>query len=109
MSVSFEELEGSPRLQVGETGMTAWRSFRVAWADWPDFCRELIGSYRVVGGSFVFTAPREVPGFPNLVLSGIELVPFDPASADGTGAVTLVAAPNACTVGGARLPAPHTP
>src|SRR5262245_52252570 len=69
MSVAFEELEGSPGLEVSESGMTAWRSFRVAWADWPQFCRELIGSYRVVGGSFVFAAPLEFPGFPNLVVS----------------------------------------
>ncbi len=100
MPIAFEELEGSPKLAVSEEGMTAWRSFRVAWADWPAFCGELIGSYRVVGGTFVFTAPLEFPGFPNLVVSDILLEPFDPASPDGTGVGTLAAAPNAYTAGG---------
>jgi hypothetical protein len=108
MSVSFEELEGSPRLSVNESGITAWRSFRVAWADWPAFCGELIGSYRVVGGSFIFTAPLEFPGFPNLVVSDIQVEPFDPACPDGTGVGTLAATPNQYTAGGARIAVMYT-
>jgi hypothetical protein len=108
MPAQFEELEGSPKLAVSEQGMTAWRSFRVAWADWPAFCGELIGSYQVVGGTFVFTEPLEFPGFPNLVVSDIQLEPFDPASPDGTGVGTLGAAPNAYSAGGARVTATYT-
>jgi len=107
MPVAFEELEGSPRLEVSEEGIIAWRSFRVAWADWQAFCAELIGSYAVVGGTFVFTAPLEFPGFPNLVVSDIQLEPFDPASPDGTGVATLAAAPNKYTAGGARVTATY--
>jgi hypothetical protein len=107
MTVSFEELEGSPRLSVDESGITARRAFRVAWADWPAFCRELIGSYEVVGGTFVFTPPLAFPAFSNLVVADIQIEPFDPASPDGTGIATLAATPNAYTAGGARITATY--
>jgi hypothetical protein len=107
MPVAFEELEGSPRLRIAEEGITAQRVFRVAWSDWQAFACELIGSYRVVGDAFVFTAPLEFPGMPNLLVSEVEVEPFDPASPDGTGVSTLRSTPNQYTAGGARVTATY--
>ncbi len=108
MAVSFEELEGSPKLQISEQGVAAQRVYRIAWSDWPAFARELIGSYQVVSNSLVFTAPLEFPGFPNLVVSELEIEPFDPANPDGTGVSTLRSAPNQYSSGGARVTAIYT-
>lgn len=108
MAVSFEELEGSPKLQISEQGIVAQRAYRIAWSDWPAFARELIGSYQVVSDSLVFTAPLEFPGFPNLVVSELEIEPFDPANPDGTGVSTLRSAPNKYSSGGARVTAIYT-
>jgi hypothetical protein len=108
MPVAFEELENSPRMRISEEGITAWRVFRIAWNDWPAFARELIGSYRVVGNSFVFSAPLEFPGFPNLVVADLAVEPFDPESPDGTGVATLRSTPNQYTSGGARVTATYT-
>ena len=49
MSVAFEELEGSPRIQLNEQGVIGLRSFRVAWDDWQTLARELVGTFRAIG------------------------------------------------------------
>ena len=82
MAVAFEELEGSPRLEIGEEGILARRWFRVSWQDWPQLARQLLGFYRVVGGQWVFEPPEPFPGFPNLLVERLVVEPFEPAVPD---------------------------
>ncbi len=82
MSVPFEELEGSPQLEITQQGIVARRRFRVAWDQWPSFARQLVGYYRVVGGRWVFEPPEPFPGFPNLLVQHLRVEPFEPAVPD---------------------------
>ena len=107
MTVAFEELEGSPRIQLNEQGITGLRTFRVAWEDWQALARELVGSYRTLGLATQFLAPIEFPGLPNLIVVDVQVAPFDPQNPDGSAGVTLGARTNAYPAGGARLSATY--
>ncbi len=108
MVVSFEELEGSPRIQIREEGTEAQRFFRIDWDDWPDFARELVGHYKVTGDAFSFIEPIEFPGFPNLIVSQLEIEPFEPSRPDGAKVITLRSGANRYLDGGARITAMYT-
>ncbi len=105
MPVSFEELEGSPVIRTNEQGTLAQRTFRIAWQDWQEFTRNLVGSYSTVGCTFVFQRPIEFPDMPNLVVSELTIEPFDPANPSGSGVSTLVSATNQYLQGGALVTA----
>lgn len=107
MPTAFEELENSPRVHVTQQGTTAKRLFKVAWADWQAFARELIGRYKVVGDKWVFQKPIAFPGLKNLLVSELEIEPFDPGGPDGDGVSSLKSAPNRYTAGGALLTATY--
>jgi len=107
MTVAFEELEGSPRIRVNEQGTTAVRVFRVAWHDWQDFVRTLIGTFRVLGLATHFVPPIEFPGLPSLIVSDVQVEPFDPDNPDGSAGVTLGAFTNSYPDGGARVTATY--
>jgi hypothetical protein len=107
MPVSFEELEGSPRLAVREEGASAVRTFRVAWNDWPAFARELVGSYRLVGGAYHFVEPLSFPGMPNMVVDELEVRPFGPTAPDGSQVSSLVSGTNRYPTGGASVRATY--
>jgi len=66
-----------------------------------------VGSYQVVGGTFVFSPPVEFPGLPSLLVEELEVEPFDPASPDGDGVTTLTSTPNTYTAAGARVTATY--
>ena len=107
MSITFEELAGSPAIRVGERETTAVRVFRVAWDDWPAFARELTGSYARVGCSFLFRPPLEFPGLPNLAVSEIEVAPFVADGPSGELVSTLTSGTNRYPDGGARVTATY--
>jgi hypothetical protein len=107
MPIAFEELEGSPTIRITQEGVVGRRSFRVGWSDWAALARELIGTYKVVGGSFTFLAPLEFPGQPNLMVSELEVAPFEPSSPDAQALSSLVSATNSYTAGGARVTATY--
>ncbi|HEY2840276.1 MAG TPA: hypothetical protein VGJ26_14060 [Pirellulales bacterium] len=107
MSVPFEELEGSPRIRINEQGTTAIRAFRVAWDDWQDFAHELIGEFSVLGLSTQFVPPIAFPGLPNLIVSDVQVEPFDPGNPNGAGGVSLGAFTNAYPDGGAKVTATY--
>ncbi len=107
MAVSFEELEGSPRIRINEQGVTAVRLFHVAWSDWQEFARELIGTFRVVGLATQFVPPIEFPGLPNLIVADLNVEPFDPANPSGDVGVSLGSATNAYLAGGAKVTATY--
>ncbi len=71
MAIAFEELEGSPKIRANEQGTSATRIFKVAWSDWLDFARLLVGTYETVAGAFHFVPPLEFPGFPNLIVDEV--------------------------------------
>jgi hypothetical protein len=75
MPVPFQELDGSPRFKVTESGTTATRRFLVAWSQWPAFARELVGSYRVVAGEFTFTFPSHML-LGNLIVADLAVDPW---------------------------------
>ncbi|MCE9545553.1 MAG: hypothetical protein K8T25_08555 [Planctomycetia bacterium] len=107
MTIAFEELEGSPVIAVGADGTTARRVFRVAWADWPQFVRDLIGSYRRAGTDYYFIPPLEFPGLPGVVVSSLEVSPFDPGNPDGTEVSTLTSGTNSYPAAGAKITADY--
>lgn len=76
MPVSFEELVGSPRIRIADGRFMATREFKIAWADTVDFAVELLGGYRNVGGTFVFSEPAIFPGVPQAICRDIDLDPF---------------------------------
>lgn len=101
--ISFEELENSPRIHISTAGMTATRVFLVAWADWINFAHEVIGTYRIVGGTAVAIKPIPFPQQPNLIADEIAVEPFLPDNPDGSTAITLGSNLNAYTSGGTRI------
>lgn len=107
MAIAFEELEGSPTVDIGQQGTTARRVFRVAWDDWPQFARELVGRYETVGDDFVFVAPLEFPGLPNLIVADVAVEPFDPENPDGAEVTTITSGTNAYPDAGAKVTATY--
>lgn len=107
MAVSFEELEGSPRFEIRDEETLAVRTFRVAWNDWPQFARELIGRYEVRGGQYYFVPPLGLAGFAHLLVSELEVEPFEPSCPDGDGVRTLTSGTNCYPAGGARVTATY--
>lgn len=107
MAIAFEELAGSPRIRVNEQGTSAVRTFRVAWHDWQDFVRALIGTFRVLGLATHFVPPIQFPGLPNLIVSDVQVEPFDPDNPDGSSGITLGAYTNAYPAGGAKVTASY--
>lgn len=62
--IEFEEIEGSPTLDVGENGSTAQRRFRLTdWSRCLDFILELRGIFITVAGQIQATPPLRFPGF----------------------------------------------
>lgn len=105
--ISFEELEGSPRIGIREDGTVAVRTFRVAWNDWPRLAQVLAGSYRRIGGRFQIVEPLAFPGQPNLMVSDIDVEPLLPSTLDGSQVRTPAAGLNRYPSGGARLTATY--
>ncbi len=105
MSVAFEELEGSPTIRISESGTVATRVFRVAWDDWTDFARELVGHYELVACTFQFVAPLAFPDIPNLVVADIAVEPFDPDNPEGSEVSTLTSGTNRYPDAGAKVTA----
>ena len=89
MSVAIEELDGSPRFRIAESGTTAVRRLLVAWNQWQALARELVGTYRVVGGGFSFVAPSHVL-LNNLIVSELAVDPW-PEEKITSGALTSIA------------------
>jgi hypothetical protein len=75
MPIPFEELDGSPRFRIGESGTTAVRRFLVAWPHWQAFARELVGTYQIVGPGFAFVAPSHVL-LANLIVADLTVDPW---------------------------------
>jgi hypothetical protein len=105
MSVAFEELEGSPRLEIGADGARATRSFRVAWDDWLEFARLLVGQYVVVGGEFTFVPPLPFPGWPSLLVAELSVEPMEPGDPDALPLASPGSGTNRYTLCGARITA----
>ncbi len=107
MTIPFEELEDSPRIQVQQQGTTAWRRFRVAWSDWQPFARLLVGTYRVTAGRVRFVPPLPFPGIANLLVDELEVEPLDGSSPNGTAIGTAKQGTNAYPDGGALVTATY--
>lgn len=105
LSIPFEELAGSPALSINQQTTTAVRTFRVAWDDWPAFARLLVGRYRRVGCSHEFVPPLPFPGDPNLIVSDIDIEPFDAEGPDGSDVATLTSGTNRYPAAGAKVTA----
>ncbi|MCG8586905.1 MAG: hypothetical protein MI757_19550 [Pirellulales bacterium] len=103
MAIDFEELEGSPTIRISESGTLATRVFRVAWDDWIDFARSLVGEYAIVGCTFQFLPPIAFPDMPNLVVSDIDVEPFDPGNPEGSEVSTLSSGTNRYPDAGAKV------
>jgi hypothetical protein len=107
MPIAFEELEGSPKIRIIESGTVATRVFRVAWDDWVDIARSLVGEYALVDCVFEFVPPLEFPDMPNLVVSEIDVEPFDPGNPEGSEVSTLTSGTNRYPDAGAKVTAQY--
>jgi hypothetical protein len=105
MAITFEELEGSPRIRANEQGTTATRLFKVAWSDWQPFARLLVGTYETVGAAIQFVPPLAFPGFQNLLVDEISIDPFDPRNPDGAEVSSITSGTNSYPDAGARVTA----
>jgi len=103
VATAFEELEGSPTIQISDRGVTGTRVFRVAWSDWRSFAEELIGGFSRVGGTVTFREGKPFPGLPQALVTEVRVQPMDPANPDGTGLAGPASATNSYTEGGAKL------
>lgn len=107
MPTNFEELEGSPRFEIHDGETMAVRTFRVAWNDWPAFARELVGRYDVRGGQYYFVPPLGLPGFAHLLVSDVEVEPFEPSCPDGSAVRSLYSGANSYPAAGAKVTATY--
>jgi hypothetical protein len=105
MSVSFQELAGSPRLRILETGkIVAERDFKVAWSDWVGFVNMLRGLYfSAATKGAVLVSPAYFPGNPALRVASVAVTPFDDQSPDGNAALADVSSGLNTYAGGARV------
>jgi hypothetical protein len=78
MSVSVEELEGSPKIKIDRSGGSATRTFKLAWADVPVFFTELFPN--PLAG---YPAVAWVPGYSWMLAQSAEAEPFDPTKPGG--------------------------
>ncbi len=107
MSIPFEELEGSPRLQIDALGTKATREFRVAWSDWQAFSRQLLGSYRRAGCAFRFESPMYFPDMPDVVVTDLSVEPFDGGNPEGNEIRSIKSGTNAYPAAGAKVTATY--
>ncbi len=105
MTVAFQELAGSPRVQIDERGrVRAARDFKVAWSDWVTFINELRGLYFAASTKgAVLVSPSYFPGNPALRVTAIAVEPFDGDSPDGTLALADPSQSTNTYAGGARV------
>jgi hypothetical protein len=86
MPIPFQELAGSPRVRILESGkVAAERDFHVAWGDWVAFVNEIRGYYFAAatkGAALI--SPACFPGNPSLLVTAVSVEPFDGQSPDGT-------------------------
>jgi hypothetical protein len=84
--ISFEELENSPKLHIGESGQTATRRFRVAWVDYGTFVNDLLGLQQVYGNTATAGNPMAFPGDSSgtLIATDVDIEPFDGGNPSGT-------------------------
>jgi hypothetical protein len=85
----FEELGGSPTLEINTQGISAMRKFWIPkTADLTAFVQEVMGVWVMQGnsptGTCFFQPPMSYPGFGNVVPSDIKVVPHMPDSPMGT-------------------------
>jgi len=73
--------------------------------DHPAFARLLVGRYRRVGCSHEFVPPLAFPGEPNLIVSDIDVEPFDAEGPEGSLVTTLTSGTNRYPAAGAKVTA----
>ena len=93
MTVPFQELDGSPKYRIAQSGTTATRRFLVAWPLWQAFARELLGTYQVIGGAFSFTAPSHLL-LGNLIVSELAVDPWPEEKITSGDLLSLASSPN---------------
>jgi hypothetical protein len=105
MSIPFQELAGSPRVRIAESGkVTAERDFHVAWSDWTAFVNQLRGLYISAGSQAASVVePAYFPGNPALRVVGINVDPLDGQSPAGTPELSDVLVGTNSYVSGARV------
>jgi hypothetical protein len=78
MAVFYEELEGSPEIDLERRSTTARRVVRIAWDDFPAFLEELFPDPYL---GYLGTA--SFPGLPWLKVTKVRMEPFQPAYPSG--------------------------
>ncbi len=105
MSIAFQELAGSPRVRILESGkVTAERDFQVAWSDWVSFVNELRGIYVSAGSQAApIVDPAYFPDCPALRVTAISVAPLDPQSPAGDTPLDDLSTTTNSYPGGARV------
>ncbi len=107
MAIDFEELQGSPRLRIGQGESIAQRVFRVAWDDWQAFSESLVGGWRETGGAYTYLSPIAFPGLSQFYVDDLEIDPFDPGNPVGDQVESVARGTNIYPAAGARVTATY--
>jgi hypothetical protein len=105
MSIAFEELAGSPTIEVEHDGVRARRVFRVAWDEWRDFARTLLGGWTRIESTYRWIPPQPFPGLPHVLVERIEVAPFDPDNPEGDAVLSIAHGANRYPDAGAQVTA----
>ena len=81
--IPFEELAGSPTIRINEKGCEGTRVFRTPWETWRDFVKEIVGYSDLIGYVASMATPLSFPGFGNMLVDTIDVVPFEDSAPDG--------------------------
>jgi hypothetical protein len=76
-TVAYEELAGSPRERLTESGFHATRLLKCAWADRIELCSQLLGSVQAAAGRAVHVLPARYPHMPRARAVAAAAEPFD--------------------------------
>lgn len=90
-TVTYAEMPDSPRIRIGPRGMEATRRFRLpTQADWPKFCKALLGYHKIgdtsdnAAASVDYIEPAiPFPDYPNLFCAAAEVDPLQPDAPAG--------------------------
>lgn len=73
ITVTFEELDGSPEEGYDDKGLYARRTLLCAWPERHTLARQLKGGYQTVGNSTMYTLPASYPEYPLARVQDIEI------------------------------------
>jgi len=91
ITISHEEMDGSPRIIVGEYGIEGHRRLIVDWGDAVALACQLRGGVHLAGGLNVIRLPHRFPWSNRAFCTNVEVNPFEDTQTGGGAGVNPVA------------------